>query len=142
MCTKTEQGSGVELDTKPVIIGELTVEENSTLDKLIKFGLGFALDRRCKIQLKDELLSTSGSYKSVELKDCVVDLVRLKLDGQGPFIVKGNTIGKDTFEKITDPKSSSDEMVVYDPKKYTQNQDDEDTEKQNGSSKHKIVKKK
>ena len=87
--TRIEHGSNAEVDTKPIILGELTAEENSTLDKLIKFGLGFALDRRCEIQIKDEIptVSATGSCNSIELKDCVVELMTLKLDGQGLFTV-------------------------------------------------------
>ena len=76
ICTETEQCSDIELDTKPVIIGELTAKENSTLDKLIKFGLGFALDRRCEAQLKEEVPSTSVTSNSIAVRDCVVKLVR------------------------------------------------------------------
>ena len=38
------QAADTEMDVKPVIIGELTSNESSILDKLIKFGLGAGID--------------------------------------------------------------------------------------------------
>ena len=38
------QAADTEMDVKPVIIGELTSNKSSTLDKLIKFGLGAGID--------------------------------------------------------------------------------------------------
>ena len=121
MFQKSEPGSELESHTKPIVLGELSAEENSTLDKLVKFGLGFALDKSCEIQIKDELPSASGLGQLYDLKECAVKLCKLKLDGNGPIIVKRKTISGVHSMKTTDPESSSDESITYDPKKFSEN---------------------
>ena len=46
------QAADTEIDVKPVIIGELTSNESSTLDKLIKFGLGVGIDQSKVVEIK------------------------------------------------------------------------------------------
>ena len=47
----------MDMDVKLVVIGELTSNESSTLDKLMKFGLGVGIDCTCIVKIKEEIES-------------------------------------------------------------------------------------
>ena len=98
MRTVTEQS--LAMDVKPVVIGELTSNESSTLDKLIKFGLRVGI-----VKIKEEIESDTELDKSsaqhtltgnkdkgpqyqiekFNLKVCVIKVPDLKLKEKGPF---------------------------------------------------------
>ena len=63
-----------EIDVKRIVIGELTSNESSTLDKLIKFGLGIGIDRTYVVKIKDEIDSEPESTKvSAEQNSTFID---------------------------------------------------------------------
>ena len=78
-----------EFYIKPIILGELTSDESSTLDKLIKFGLGFGIDQSINVQVKEEI------DLDIELRD----------DGIGPK-TKGNT------DDSTAPEGTDEAQVI------------------------------
>ena len=52
MRTVTDQSLDMAMDVKPVVIGELTSNESSTLDKLIKLGLDVGINCTCVVKLR------------------------------------------------------------------------------------------
>ena len=98
MRTVTDQSLDMAMDVKLVVIGELTSNESSTLDKLIKFGLGVSIDCMCVVKIKEEIDSdteldkTSAKHTSTgnkdkgpkqrekfNLKECMIKVPNLKL---------------------------------------------------------------
>ena len=55
MRTVTDQSLEMPMDVKLVVIGKLTSNESSTLDKLITFGLGVGIDRTCVVKIREEI---------------------------------------------------------------------------------------
>ena len=132
MRTVTDQS--LDMDVKPVVIGELTSNESSTLDKLIKFGLGVGIDQMCVVKIKKEIESDTeldkssakhtsmgnkdkGSQYQIEkfnLKVCVIKVPNLKLKDKGPFKLTPEFLKEHTFKDDNqDAYSSSEETIIY-----------------------------
>ena len=122
------------MDVKPVVIGELTSNESSTLDKLIKFGLGVGIDQTCVVKIKEEIESDTELDKSsaehtstgnkdkgpqyqiekFNLKVCVIKVRNLKLKDKGPFKLTLEFLKEHTFKDDNqDTYSSSEETIIY-----------------------------
>ena len=126
------QAADTEMDVKPVIIGELTSNESSILDKLIKFGLGIGVDQSKAVEIKEEISSDTEPNKDgtesaptvnqlytsnkekFNLKECRAQVVNLKLDKRDQFKITSESIkALLSPNKAQDADSSSDETIVY-----------------------------
>ena len=131
------------MNVKPVIIGELTSNESSSLDKLIKFGLGVGIDRSKVVEIKEEISSDTepnidgteltptvnadklfasknmnqlytSKKEKFNLKECRVQVVNLKIDKIDPFkIMPQSLIALLSPKNGHDADSSSAKMIVY-----------------------------
>ena len=132
MRTVTEKS--LAMDIKPVVIGELTSNKCSTLDKLIKFGLGVGINRTCVVEIKEEIESDTELDKSnaertstgnkdkgpqyqiekFNLKVCVIKIPDLKLKDKGPFKLTPEFLKEHTLmDDNQDAYSSSEETIIY-----------------------------
>ena len=132
MRTVTEQS--LAMDVKPLVIGELTSNESSTLDKLIKFGLGVGIDQTYVVKIKEEIESDTELDKSsakhtstgnkdkgpqyqigeFNLKVCVIKVPNLKLKDKGLFKLTLEFLKEHMFmDDNQDAYSSSEETIIY-----------------------------
>ena len=137
------QAADTEMDVKPVIIGELTLNKSSTLDKHIKFGLGVGIDRSKVVEIEEEISSDTepnidgteltptvnadklfasknmnqlytSNKEKFNLKECRVQVVNLKINKRDQFkIMPESLIALLSPKNGHDADSSSDKMIIY-----------------------------
>ena len=127
----------MDMDVKLVVIGQLTSNESSSLDKLIKFGLGVGTDHTCVVKIKEEIESDTESNKTsadqipmvnddkgsqqhivqrekFKLKQCRIKVLNLKIKDEGLFKLTPEFLKEHMYPNDDhDAYSSSDETIIY-----------------------------